>query len=105
MQALAGEQDLAALHEHAKQLMELNLSALSHSNETANMTVAVVSMLFVPVTFVAGVYGRPRAVGVVHCGACVCCVRLGRGVRGKGGGEGLGRGHARGLAEEVTVTH
>lgn len=56
-QAVTGEQDLAALLEHTNRLSDLVFNTVSHSNESANMVLAIMGMFFMPLTFVAGVYG------------------------------------------------
>ncbi|KAI8466084.1 MAG: cora-like Mg2+ transporter protein-domain-containing protein [Monoraphidium minutum] len=56
-QAVTGEQDLATLLEHANRLSDLVFNNVSHSNEAANMILAMLGALFMPLTFVAGVYG------------------------------------------------
>ncbi|GBF90716.1 hypothetical protein Rsub_03017 [Raphidocelis subcapitata] len=56
-QAVTGEQDLAALLEHTNRLNELVFNSVSHSNESSNMTLAVLGTFFMPITFLAGVFG------------------------------------------------
>lgn len=46
--------DLSALSDHVGRLADLVITSVSHSNESANITLAVIGTLFLPLTFIAG---------------------------------------------------
>lgn len=46
--------DIIALSEHTYRLGELVVNSVGHANEDANMTLAVIGTIFLPLTFIAG---------------------------------------------------
>lgn len=53
--------DLVALTEHVDRLADLVVHSVSHSNESANITLAVIATVFLPLTFIAGARAFLRA--------------------------------------------
>jgi Mg2+ and Co2+ transporter CorA len=54
--------DLSALTEHVDRLADLVVQSVSHSTESANITLAIIATVFLPLTFIAG----------ARCVGCVC---------------------------------
>lgn len=66
LQASAVSADLAALTDHVRHLDDLVKTTVGHSNENANMTLALIGTVFLPLTWIAGIYGELSCEGHIR---------------------------------------
>jgi Mg2+ and Co2+ transporter CorA len=50
-------EDMEVLSEDARDLIDLIFNTISHQNNASMQMLAVMSTIFLPITFIAGVYG------------------------------------------------
>ncbi|WIA07994.1 hypothetical protein OEZ85_007465 [Tetradesmus obliquus] len=56
-QAVAVTGDLSAMADHVTRLNELVVTTVGHANNNANLTLALLGTIFLPLTWIAGIYG------------------------------------------------